>query len=209
MLASRLWRQNKRNTSNPASTWHLLQNDQEQAAHYVSSLIKTDKNPQNPEHFWFPTPENPGNPNEHTPIQKRILRELQALQELETLDPTKVEESRAKLLENFDWKDYTLATDWKSKNWRIISGISWHLIFARHRFDKGMNEEFKVKLTPKDDSPAYGQSLPVPINLKEDFLVKLAMLQKYGIITTSPFSKYVSPNEANPDSWLTWEKSLT
>ena len=24
----------------PASTWHLLQNDQEQAAHYVSSLIK-------------------------------------------------------------------------------------------------------------------------------------------------------------------------
>ena len=31
----------------PASTWHLLQNDQEQAAHYVSSLIKTKKNPQN------------------------------------------------------------------------------------------------------------------------------------------------------------------
>ena len=29
----------------PASTWHLLQNDQEQAAHYVSSLIKTNKNP--------------------------------------------------------------------------------------------------------------------------------------------------------------------
>ena len=27
----------------PASTWHLLQNDQEQAAHYVSSLIKTNK----------------------------------------------------------------------------------------------------------------------------------------------------------------------
>ena len=31
----------------PVSTWHLLQNDQEQAAHYVSSLIKTNKNPQN------------------------------------------------------------------------------------------------------------------------------------------------------------------
>ena len=30
----------------PASTWHLLQNDQEQAAHCVSSLIKTNKNPQ-------------------------------------------------------------------------------------------------------------------------------------------------------------------
>ena len=56
-----------------------------------------------------------------------------------------------------------------------------------------MNEEFKVKLTPKDDSPAYSQSLPAPINLKEDILVELAMLHKYGIITTLPFSKYASP----------------
>ena len=56
-----------------------------------------------------------------------------------------------------------------------------------------MNEDFKVKLTPKDDSPAYGQSLPAPINLKEDILVELAMLHKYGIITTLPFSKYPSP----------------
>ena len=56
-----------------------------------------------------------------------------------------------------------------------------------------MNEEFKVKLTPKDDSPAYNQSLPAPINLKEDILVELAMLHKYGIITTIPFSKYASP----------------
>ena len=84
-----------------ASTWHLLQNDQEQAAHYVSSLIRTNKNPQNSEIFWFPTTENPGIPDEHTPIQKRILREVQALQDLETLDPTKDEESRAKCLKNF------------------------------------------------------------------------------------------------------------
>ena len=33
----------------PASAWHLLQHDQEQAAHYVSSLIKTNKNSQNSE----------------------------------------------------------------------------------------------------------------------------------------------------------------
>ena len=85
-----------------------MQDDQEQAAHHVSSLIKTNKNPQNSETYWFPTPENPGKPEEHTPIQKRILRELQALQELETLDPTKDEESRAKFLENFDWKDSIL-----------------------------------------------------------------------------------------------------
>ena len=68
-----------------------------------------------------------------------------------------------------------------------------HDIFARHRIDIGMNEEFKVKLTPKVDSPAYSRSLPAPINVKEDILVELAMLHKYGIITTLPFSKYASP----------------
>ena len=175
----------------PASTWHLLQNDEEQAAHYVSSLIKTNRNPQNSENYWFPTPENPGNPEEHTPIQKRILRELQALQDLETLDPTTDAESRAKFLENFDWKDSTLTPEEKEKIEELL--VEFHDIFARHRFDIGMNEEFKVKLTPKDDSPAYSQSLPAPINLKEDILVELAMLHKYGIITTLPFSKYASP----------------
>ena len=150
----------------PASTWHLLQNDLEQAAHYVSSLIKTNKKSQNTENYWFPTPENPGNPGEHTPIQKQILRELQALQDLETLDPTKVEESRAKFFENFHWKDSTLNTDKKAKIEELL--VEFQDIFARHSFDMGMNEEFKVKLTPKDDSPAYSQSLPAPINLKED-----------------------------------------
>ena len=175
----------------PASTWHLLQNDQEQAAHYISSLIKTNRNPQNSETYWFPTPENPGNPEEHTPIQKRILHVLQALQDLETLDPTTDAESRAKFLENFDWKDSTLTPEEKEKIEELL--VEFHDIFARHRFDIGMNEEFKVKLTPKDDSPAYSQSLPAPINLKEDILVELAMLHKYGIITTLPFSKYASP----------------
>ena len=175
----------------PASTWHLLQNDQEQAAHYLSSLIKTNRNPQNFENFSFPTPEHPGNPDEHTPIQKRILREVQALQDLETLDPTKDEESIAKFLETFDWKDFTLAPDEKQKIEETL--VECHDIFARHRFDIGMNEEFKVKLTPKNHSPDYSQSLPAPINLKEDILVELAVLHKYGIITTLPFSKYAGP----------------
>ena len=36
---------------NPVSTWPLLLNDQEQADHYVSSLIKTNKNPQISENY--------------------------------------------------------------------------------------------------------------------------------------------------------------
>ena len=74
--------------------------------------------------------------------------------------------------------------------------VEFYDIFARHRFDIDINEEFTVKLTPKDDSPAYSQSLPIPINLKEDILVELALLHKYGIITTLPFSKYASPTFA-------------
>ena len=97
-------------------------------------------------------PENPGNPEEHTPIQKRILRELQALRDLETLDLTKDTESRAKFPENSDWKNSTLTPEDKEKIEDLL--LEFHDIFARQRFDIGMNEEFKVKLTPKDNSPA-------------------------------------------------------
>ena len=57
----------------------------------------------------------------------------------------------------------------------------------------GINTEFKVQLTPLDNRAAYSQNLPVPINLKDDILVELALLHEYGIITTLPFSKYASP----------------
>ena len=59
--------------------------------------------------------------------------------------------------------------------------------------DLGMNTEFKVKLTPKDDKAVYIQSLRMPIHLKEDLIVELALMHKYGIITVLPFSKYASP----------------
>ena len=94
----------------PVSTRNFMQNDQEQEAHYVSSLINTNKNPRKSEDFWFPTQDNPGNPDEHTPILKRILRESQALQDLGTLDPTNDEQSTAKFLENFDWKEFFLTS---------------------------------------------------------------------------------------------------
>ena len=71
--------------------------------------------------------------------------------------------------------------------------VEYHDIFARHRFDIGINEEFTVKLTPNDDSPAYSQSLSTPVNLKEDIMVELALLHNNGINTTLPFSKYASP----------------
>ena len=71
--------------------------------------------------------------------------------------------------------------------------VDYHDIFARHRRDSGMNTEFKVKITPKDDKAVYRQTLPMPIHLKEDLIVGLALLHRYGIITVLPFSKYASP----------------
>ena len=175
----------------PVTTWHLLQDNPENAVYYASSLIKSPKTEDNSENYWFPTPEQPGDPQTHTPIQQRILKELRNLQELEKLNPQDDLESRKQFLANFDWADSTLNPTEIAQIEELL--VEFHDIFARHRFDIGMNEDFKVKLTPKDDSPAYSQSLPTPINLKEDILVELALLHRYGIITTLPFSKYASP----------------
>ena len=59
--------------------------------------------------------------------------------------------------------------------------------------DIGMNTEFKVKLSPKNDKVVYSQSLPMPIDLKEDAIVEVALMHNYRIITVLPFSKYASP----------------
>ena len=175
----------------PVSTWHLLNESEEDAIYYVSSLLKANKNSDQYEQYWFPTPENPGDEDSHTPIQARILLELRNLQEAEELDPQENDISRQEFLDNFDWKDSMLQQHEIKKIESLL--VEFHDIFARHRFDIGINEEFTVNLTPKDDSPAYSQSLPTPVNLEEDILVELALLHKYGIITTLPFSKYASP----------------
>ena len=109
----------------------------------------------------------------------------------ENLNPQESIESRNNFLKRFDWND-TLLTKMEKQAIEDIL-VEYHDIFARHRMDIGMNTEFKVKLTPKDDKVVYSQSLPIPIHLKEDLIVETALLHKYGIITLLPFSKYASP----------------
>ena len=53
--------------------------------------------------------------------------------------------------------------------------------------------DFKVKMTPIDENPAYSQNLPTPINLKEDITVELSLLHKCGIITRLSVCKWESP----------------
>ena len=158
---------------------------------YVNELMKSKESEQNDENFWFPTPENPGNEDEHTPIQRRILKEIRELIQKEQLDPTKDQESRKKFLDMFSWEGSKIEGEDRKQLEETI--VEYNDIFARHRLDIGINNTFKVKLTPKDERPIYTQSLPVPINLKEDLTVELALMHRYGIITTLPFSKYASP----------------
>ena len=113
------------------------------------------------------------------------------MQNLEQLNPHDDAESRRNFPSNFDWK-YSMLQQHEIRQIETLL-VEFHDIFARHRFDIGVIEEFTVKLKPKDESPAYSQSLPTPVNLKEDILVELALLHKYGIKTTLPFSKSASP----------------
>ena len=118
---------------NPTSVRHFLNNNHDDAIHYINSLLKTSKPDEVNETYWFPTTQNPGNEKEHTPIQTRILNELRELEQLEKLNPLENTKSRSQFLSNFDWTDSTLQPDAKQAVEDLL--VEFHEIFARHRFD--------------------------------------------------------------------------
>ena len=107
------------------------------------------------------------------------------------MDPSHDVVQRQEFLNNFKWDGSQLSCQERAQVEELL--VKYNNIFARHRLDIGINNEFKVKLTPKHEQPVYAQSLPTPTNLKDDLLTELALMQEYGIITTLPFSKYSSP----------------
>ena len=135
----------------PVSTWHPFIENEEDAVYYISSLLKANRNIDKSERYWFPTPEIPRDEESHTQIQKRILSDLRNLQEAGKLHSNDDEESGRKSLSNFDWKDSRLQQH-EIKQFESLF-LEFFDIFARHRFEIGINEEFTVKLTPKDNSP--------------------------------------------------------
>ena len=68
---------------NHTSVRHLLNNSHDDAIHYMNSLLKTSKNDDVNETYWFPTPQNSGNEKEQTPVQTRNVNELWELEQLE------------------------------------------------------------------------------------------------------------------------------
>ena len=81
-----------------------LTQDPDDTHMYVNELMKSIENEQNDERLCFPTPENLGNEEEHTPIQRRIRKEFRELFKKEQLDPTKDEESRKEFLDMVQWE---------------------------------------------------------------------------------------------------------
>ena len=69
--------------------------------------------------FWFPTPENLGNTEDHTPIHTRILKELRELQQKEKLNPKDDLELRMEFSRRFDWTDTLLTETEKQAVYRI------------------------------------------------------------------------------------------
>ena len=65
---------------------------------YLTELLRANKPDQQNSIFWFPTPENPGNTEDHNPTQTRILTELRELQRKEKLNPKDDIESRTEFL---------------------------------------------------------------------------------------------------------------
>ena len=140
---------------------------------------------------WYPTPETCSEPAKLNATDRQINDEILALRELEKLHPSQSDEQRMNFLKNFTWDDSLLTPSQRLQVEELL--VKYNSIFARHRFDIGMNTDFKVKLTPQHEEPVYSQSLPTPTNLKDCLLVELALLQEYGIKTTLPHSKYSSP----------------
>ena len=114
---------------------------------YLNELLRTSKPEQQDNTFWFPTHENPGKPEDHTPIQTRILKELNEPKDKEEFNPQESTQSRKKFLKRFDWTDTFLTETEKPAIEDIL--VEYNDIFARHRMDIAMNTEFKVNLTPK------------------------------------------------------------
>ena len=64
----------------PISVRYLLNIKHDDAIHCVNSVLKTPKNDEVNETYWFPMTKTQGNEREHKPIQTRILNEIRELE---------------------------------------------------------------------------------------------------------------------------------
>ena len=64
-----------------AATICMIPQGESDLTAYLNELLRTTKPEKQNNTFWFPTHENPGKPEDHTPIQTRILKEQNELKD--------------------------------------------------------------------------------------------------------------------------------
>ena len=104
---------------------------------YLTELLRTNEPNHQNNTFWFPTPKNLRNTEDHTPIQTRILKEVRELQHKEKLNPKDEIESRMEILKRFNWNDRLLIETEKQAVEDNL--VEYYDIIARLTMDIGMN----------------------------------------------------------------------
>ena len=70
--------------------------------------------------------------------------------------------------------------------------IDYLEFFAGHKLDIGMDTDFKMKLTPKDNKTVNSQNPSMPVLWKGNLFTVLAQLYKRGKLILLPFSQSAS-----------------
>ena len=101
---------------------------------YLNELLRTKKPEQQSNISWFPTLENPGKPQDHTPIQTRILKEFIERKKKETLNPQENTESRKKNCQTIWLNWHTSNRNRESSNWIYPGWLSWRFRQTQHGY---------------------------------------------------------------------------
>ena len=83
----------------PATLSFMIQHEDTTEIYRYELLKVPFQNPEQ-ESYWFPTPDDPGDPTTYIPIQQRIYTELLKLKQLEKLNPQNNEASKKSFLSN-------------------------------------------------------------------------------------------------------------
>ena len=175
---------------------NILLGDNPDVITYLNELFRTKRPEQQSSTFWLPTPKNSGKNEDQTPIQKRILNDLNDLKKEGTLNLIVGAVSTGNyFLERMDWTKPLLAELEKQAVENLLVD-EYHDNFAKGSMDVGIDKNFKMNLTPKLDRAVYCQSLPKLTYLKNDLIVELAQKNKYGTFTVLFLSNYARPFSA-------------
>ena len=101
---------------------------------------------------------------------------------LEEIQPLLKHEGRNSFLNSFKLSDSVLSDNDKERTEQLL--VEFNDIFTRQRLDIGYTHKFSVKLTPDTNRPVYSKTQRTSFHLKDDLLIELALLQRYGVITT-------------------------